>query len=192
MRVIAGKYKGRTLFSPKDQAVRPTTDRIKENVFNLLQTRIPGCDFLDLFGGSGAMSIEALSRGAAGAVLVDCDKESVKLIKKNLSALGIGREAELLETDYARAAERLRGRSFDVIFLDPPYRADFYEDVLDKIASFSLLKEGGVAVFEHATDRALSLPEGWRAADERKYGSVTISLLVFDFRSSIDKERQKV
>ena len=97
-----------------------------------------------------------------------------------------------METDYARAAERLRGRSFDVIFLDPPYRADFYEDVLNKIASFSLLKEGGVAVFEHATDRELSLPDGWRAADERKYGSVTISLLVFDFRSSIDKERQKV
>ena len=188
MRVIAGKYRGRNLFSPKDQAVRPTTDRIKENVFNLLQTRIPGCDFLDLFGGSGAMTIEALSRGAARAVLVDCDRESVKLIKKNLSALGIGREADLLETDYWRAAERLRGRAFDVIFLDPPYHADFYEDVLNAISSFGLLKEGGVTVFEHATERALSLPEGWRATDERKYGSVTISILVFDFQSTIDKE----
>lgn len=179
MRVIAGKFKGRVLFSPKDQAVRPTTDRIKENVFNLLQTRVPDSEFLDLFGGSGAMTIEALSRGAAHAVIVDCDRESVKLIKKNFAAIGVGQEAQILETDYAAAAERLKGRAFDLIFLDPPYRADFYEDVLNAISSRSLLKEGGVVVFEHATDRKLVLPKGWTAKDERKYGSVTLSLLVY-------------
>ena len=149
MRVIAGKFKGRNLFSPKDQAVRPTTDRIKENLFNLIQMRIPGSSFLDLFGGSGAISIEALSRGAGSAVIVDCDPESVKLIKRNFSALGIGKEGTILETDYKRAAEKLFGRAFDIIFLDPPYRADFYEDILLSIRSNCLLKEGGIVVFEN-------------------------------------------
>ncbi len=182
MRVIAGKYRGRNLFSPKDQAVRPTTDRIKENVFNLLQTRVPGSEFLDLFGGSGAMTIEALSRGAARAVIVDYDRESVKLIKKNFSALGIGKEGQILEVDYHAAAQTLFGRSFDIVFLDPPYHADFYENVLTTLSEYRLLKEGGVAVFEHATERALLLPTGWSILDERKYGSVTISILSCDLR----------
>ncbi len=179
MRVIAGKYKGRALFSPKDESVRPTTDRIKENVFNLLQRKIPGCAFLDLFGGSGAMTIEALSRGAKESVTVDISRDSIALIKKNFSKIGIGKEARLLECGYDAAARLLSGKKFDVVFLDPPYKADFYETLLDSIKENALLAEEGVVVFEHASERPLRLPFGWIAADERRYGSVTVSILTY-------------
>lgn len=177
MRVIAGKYKGRTLFSPKDQSIRPTTDRIKENVFNLLQNRISGSRFLDLFGGSGAMTVEALSRGAACAVTVDASRDSIALIKKNFHKVGVGSEAELLELTYDIALKRLAGRSFDLIYLDPPYRAPYVKDIFESIASHRLLSDEGVVVYEHATEIAFSLPEGWVSADSRKYGSVTIEVL---------------
>ena len=177
MRVIAGKYKGRTLFSPKDASVRPTTDRIKENVFNLLQGRIPGASFLDLFGGTGAMSIEALSRGAARAVIVDASRESVDLIKKNFQKVGVGKEGQILEVPYDVALKRLARERFDVIYLDPPYRADYYEDILARISECDVLGEDGVVVFEHATERAFPSLSDYEVADSRKYGSVTLEIL---------------
>ena len=177
MRVIAGKYKGRALFSPKDQAIRPTTDRIKENVFNLLQGRIAGAAFLDLFGGTGAMSVEALSRGAARTVTVDASRESVALIKKNFQKVGVGREAQILETSYDIALKRLGGDSFDIIYVDPPYLAGYYEDILAKILEFGALKEGGLLIAEHATENPFPEAEGYRLVDHRKYGSVTLELL---------------
>lgn len=177
MRVIAGKYKGRTLFSPKDASVRPTTDRIKENIFNLLQFRIAGSSFLDLFGGSGAMSVEALSRGAARVVTVDSSRDSISLIKKNFAKVGAEKEAQILERDYAQALASLQGARFDLIFLDPPYNADFYEDILCAIEENEVLSQTGSVVFEHATERDLVLPPRWTCTDRRKYGSVTIDFL---------------
>lgn len=177
MRVIAGKYKGRTLYSPKDMSVRPTTDRIKENVFNLLQGRVAGASFLDLFGGSGAMSVEALSRGASRAVTVDASRESVALIKKNFQKVGIGREGDILETSYDLALKRLAGRRFDLVYLDPPYRADYYEDILEKILSCDALSPEGLLLFEHATERDFPEAKGFIAVDRRKYGSVTLEIL---------------
>ena len=177
MRVIAGKYKGRTLFSPKDQAIRPTTDRIKENIFNLLQGRIAGAAFLDLFGGSGAMTIEALSRGAAEAVTVDASRDSAALIKKNFQKVGVMREAQLIELPYDVAVKRLVGRRFDLIYLDPPYKAPYIADIFDKIVEGELLAEGGVVVYEHATEIPFSPADGWETLDSRKYGSVTIEML---------------
>ena len=177
MRVIAGKFKGRQLFSPKDEAVRPTTDRIKENIFNLIQFRVGGACFLDLFGGSGAMSVEAISRGALRVVTVDHDCDSLALIKKNFEKVGVGKEAQLLDADYAVALDRLKGSAFDIIFCDPPYHADFYEDILRKIGEKDVLANGGIVIFEHATERDLPLPYGWERADSRKYGSVTVDIL---------------
>ena len=177
MRVIAGKYRGRNLFSPKDQAIRPTTDRIKENVFNLIQGRIAGSVFLDLFGGSGAMSIEALSRGASRAVVVDASRDSVDLIKKNFAKVGIGREGEILEITYDVAIKRLTGERFDLIYLDPPYKAPYITDIFERIAEANLLQNGGVVVYEHATEIAFSPASGWCVIDTRKYGSVTIEIL---------------
>ena len=177
MRIIAGKYKGRTLFSPKDQSIRPTTDRIKENVFNLLQGSIPGSRFLDLFGGSGAMTLEALSRGATSAVTVDASRESVELIKRNFSKVGVGREAEIVELTYDVALKRLTGKKFDVIYLDPPYRAPYIADIFERIAATEVLATEGVVVYEHATEIPFSSLTGWKSLDSRKYGSVTIEIL---------------
>lgn len=177
MRVIAGKYKGRTLFSPKDQSIRPTTDRIKENVFNLLQNRVAGSRFLDLFGGSGAMSIEALSRGAVSTVTVDASRDSMALIKKNFHKIGVGSEAELLELTYDIALKRLAGRKFDLVYLDPPYRAPYVADIFTLLAENAVLSEEGVVVYEHATEIPFAPFEGWSVIDSRKYGSVTIEIL---------------
>ena len=177
MRVIAGKYKGRALFSPKDQAVRPTTDRIKENVFNLLQGKIAGAAFLDLFGGSGAMSIEALSRGAARTVTVGASRDSADLIKKNFRKVGVGREGQILEMSYDLALKRLAGERFDIIYLDPPYRADYYEEILSSILAENLLSPSGVLLFEHATERDFPSVAGFNLLDHRKYGSVSIEIL---------------
>ena len=177
MRVITGKYKGRQLFSPKDQAIRPTTDRIKENVFNLIQGRVAGAAFLDLFGGSGAMTIEALSRGAAKAVTVDASRDSAELIKKNFRKVGVGNEAQLWEITYDVALKRLAGQKFDLIYLDPPYKAGLEADVLDKIVQNGVLKEGGAIVYEHATEIPFAYQGGLKTFDSRKYGSVTIELL---------------
>ena len=177
MRVIAGKYKGRTLFSPKDASVRPTTDRIKENVFNLVQGRIVGSAFLDLFGGSGAMSVEALSRGAARTVTVDASRDSIDLIKRNFQKMGVGREGAILELTYDVALKRLVGERFDLIYLDPPFRAPYIADIFERIAEANLLQDGGVVVYEHATEIAFSPASGWRVIDTRKYGSVTIEIL---------------
>ena len=177
MRVIAGKYKGRTLFSPKDASVRPTTDRIKENVFNLVQGRIVGSAFLDLFGGSGAMSVEALSRGAARTVTVDASRDSIDLIKRNFQKMGVGREGAILELTYDVALKRLVGERFDLIYLDPPFRAPYIADIFERIAEANLLQDGGVVVYEHATEIAFSPASEWRVIDTRKYGSVTIEIL---------------
>jgi len=176
MRVIAGKYKGRTLFSPKDMSVRPTTDRIKENIFNLLQGKMAGAKFLDLFGGSGAMSVEALSRGASEAVTVDNARESVALIKRNFAKVGIGREGRILECSYLGALERLHGERFDVVFLDPPYREGLYREVLAALAEGDFLSEEGVVVAERATELPYDPPAAFHLADSRKYGSVTVDI----------------
>ena len=177
MRVIAGKYRGRTLFSPKDQAIRPTTDRIKENVFNLIQTRVAGASFLDLFGGTGAMSVEALSRGAARAVTVDASRDSVALIKKNFQKVGIGKEGQIIELSYDLALSRLTGERFDLIYLDPPYKAGYYEDILSRILAAGVLAPNGILLFEHATERDFPECTGFELVDRRKYGSVTLEIL---------------
>lgn len=179
MRVIAGKYKGRQLFSPKDQSVRPTTDRIKENVFNLLQGRVAGAAFLDLFGGSGAITVEALSRGAVKAVTVDASRESVDLIKRNFRKIGIGNEAQIVEVEYGVALKRMAGQKFDIIYLDPPYKAGVEKDVLDKISEGGFLADGGVVVLEHATEIPFLYEGALKVFDSRKYGSVTIELLSY-------------
>ena len=176
MRVIAGKYKGRTLFPPKGDRVRPTTDRIKENVFNLIQGKVAGAAFLDLFGGSGAMSIEALSRGAARTVTVDAAEDSIALIKKNFQKMGVGAEGQVVKQSYDVALKSLTNTPFDVIYLDPPYLAEFVTDVLDKIVVFNVLAKDGVVVYEHATATDFCYEGGLERIDSRKYGSVTIEI----------------
>lgn len=174
MRVIAGKLKGRTLFSPKGDSIRPTTDRIKENVFNIIQWDVPGSRFLDLFCGAGGIGIEAISRGAKTVVFVDKDKDSIAITKANLEKVK-AEGGELLFADYSVALARLKGRQFDIIFLDPPYSADFAEDILTAIEEYSLLSQDGTVIFEH--NEELPACGNWQIVDKRKYGKINVSFL---------------
>ena len=171
MRIIGGKFRSRVLVEFAGEDVRPTSDRAKEALFNILSLKLYGARVLDLFAGSGALGLESLSRGAKEVVFNDCAKASLAIIKKNLAALKItpnGEEAKVMNCDYLVCLEQVRGQ-FDIIFIDPPYRFDFGEKALQKIAERKLLTENGIAVYER--DRSFEGEiEGLEKYDERKYG----------------------
>ena len=177
MRIIGGKYRSRVLAEFKGDAVRPTADRTKEALFNILGVRLIGARVLDLFAGSGALGLESLSRGAAEAVFNDCSKESVAILKKNLQALKIpvGETAKVHTMD-AIACLSCLGGAFDIIFIDPPYRLEVGVKALQTIAQRGLLADGGVVVFER--DKPLEEPiMGLEIADTRKYGKAVLTFL---------------
>lgn len=176
MRIIGGKFRSRVLAEFAGENVRPTSDRAREALFNILAFKIYGARVLDLFAGSGALGLESLSRGAKETVFNDCSKDSVAILKKNLNALKIpvnGEEAKVYNMDYLACLEQLNGQ-FDLIFLDPPYRFDYGEKALTKIAKKSLLSENGVAMYER--DRPFEGQiEGLIPYDERKYGKAYLT-----------------
>lgn len=151
MRVIAGAAKGRPLRTVKGREIRPTSDRVKETLFNIVMPRVAGSLFLDLFAGSGAVGIEALSRGADSAVFVELMTSHLRVIEANLSATGLSERAEVIRRDARAAITDLarRGRRFDLIFIDPPYGQGLVDEALGLISANGLLAEGGWAVCEH-------------------------------------------
>lgn len=149
MRVIAGKARSLKLMTPPGMDTRPTTDRTKETLFNILQPEIGGARFLDLFSGSGAIGIEALSRGAAFAVFVEKDRAAAECIKKNLAFTKLGDNGQILRKDVGAALKSLeKGAPFDLIFMDPPYGRGLERQVLEYLAHSSLLAEEGTVVVE--------------------------------------------
>ena len=167
MRVIAGKFRSRPLIAPRGLDTRPTSDRLRETLFNVLAPRIEGAVFLDLYAGSGANGIEALSRGASRVVFIEKAEPAAKAIRTNLGALGI-REGWQIETRSAAASiKRLReqGQRFDIVFLDPPYKAaEEYALILQLLGdeSASLLAENAIVIAEHHRKQPL----------EEEYGSL--------------------
>ncbi|MDH7498150.1 MAG: 16S rRNA (guanine(966)-N(2))-methyltransferase RsmD [Syntrophomonadaceae bacterium] len=178
MRVIAGKAKGRKLKAPAGLDTRPMTDRIKESLFSILGARVPGSRVLDLFAGSGAVGIEALSRGAAWAVFVDRDARAVGVLKENLGTCGMDPAAEVYRSDVQRALQVLeeRGCRFDLVFLDPPF-ADLQAgtDALGMLDRGDLLERGATVVLRlpHKAAPPGGL-ERLRAVDARTYGESTL------------------
>ena len=176
MRIIGGNYRSRVLAEFPGEDVRPTSDRAKESLFNILAFKIPGARVLDLFTGSGAIGLESLSRGAKEVVFNDCSKESIAIVKKNLASLKIavdGAEAKIRYADYLQCLESVNG-TFELIFIDPPYRFDYGAKALEKIAQRGLLSENGVAVYER--DRPFEGEvEGLEKYDERKYGKAYLT-----------------
>lgn len=150
MRVIAGKVRRMTLACPQGKDVRPTTDRIKETLFNIIQNDIYDCEFLDLFSGSGAIGIEAISRGARSAVFVEKSKEALRCIEYNLSHTRLEDEAEVLPMDALQAIRNLskRGKHFDIVFMDPPYNCNLEEPVLDALAVSGIVDEDSLIIVE--------------------------------------------
>lgn len=174
MRVITGSARGRKLLEPEGMAIRPTTDMVKEAVFNILQFELEGARVLDLFAGTGQLGIEALSRGAAEAVFVDSSAAAARLVKENLAACGF--EGRVAQGDALSMLPHL-GR-FDVVFLDPPYDSGLLEKAIEIAENVDLLADGGIIVCESRRETALPAPpEGYRVELERRYGKVKITVI---------------
>ncbi len=177
MRVIAGRCKGRRLSGPKGASVRPTSDKVREAVFDILPRPFPYSRVLDLFAGTGAMGIEALSRGAAEAVFVDSNASAVRVIKANLEACGLLDTSRVYRRDARDALRTLekKGERFDAIFIDPPYDTSLVAGTLEEIDNLGLLNPGGVVVAE-SSKRAPVAPSlaSMELADERKYGDTLV------------------
>lgn len=169
MRVIAGQFKSRKLRTLRGIATRPTSDKLRETLFDILGATVEGSVLVDLFAGTGAVGIEAISRGAERAVFVERYAPAAELIRENMKSLGIGSQGEILKMDAMRGLEKLAAQrsSADFIFLDPPYaRADEYEKVLEFIGASVLLSAGGLVIAEHA--RKVELPLFAEALERRR------------------------
>ena len=176
MRVIAGKAKGIQLNTPEGMLTRPTTDRVKEALFSIINFDIPGAKVLDLFGGTGQLGIEALSRGAKSAVFVDAREEACKLIRENLKRTKLEQDAKVVRSDYLDYLERCREK-FSVIFLDPPYAEVFLENALNRITEIDILQSDGIIVTERPLGKELPWElEGYTRSRDYKYGKTLLTL----------------
>ena len=180
MRIISGISKGRRLATPKSQAIRPTSDRVKESIFNILGEVVEGKVVLDLFAGTGNLGIEALSRGAKKVLFVEKGRQAIRLIQKNLSQLGMRERSEIIPKDVNRAIGILkqRGETFDLILMDPPYEKGLIQRTLKKLNSQKIYHEDSILVIEH--DRREPLPgivDGWNLIRQRGIGDTLISFL---------------
>ncbi len=154
MRVITGTARGRKLKTPENYDIRPTTDKVKEAMFNIIQFQIEGARVLDLFAGTGQLGIEALSRGAEECVFVDRSPEALKIVGENLRTTRLEARAKTVRMDSVAYLDRARG--FDIILMDPPYAGDLLEKALNLIGRFDILNKNGIMICE--SDRTLPLP----------------------------------
>lgn len=179
MRVIAGSARRLQLKTPDGMETRPTTDRVKESLFNMLNPDVCGCSFLDLFSGSGAIGIEALSRGAEKAVFVDNSIICTDIIKENLKFTRLEENAEVIYGDVIDTINELGRKNavFDIIFMDPPYAGGFYEPVLKSIAKAGILSENGYLVAESAKKYDFPLVNSFKINRERKCGPAVMTFL---------------
>lgn len=173
MRIIGGRHRGRKLADFKGSDIRPTSDRVKESLFNILSVKVVGASVLDLFCGSGNLGLESFSRGAEKVHFNDLSKDSLAVAKKNLAAVGEQDKSKLTNLDYL-ACLSSADAAYDLIFIDPPYAKEFGVSALEIIAKRQLLTEDGIAVYER--DRAFSGEiEGLKKFDERKYGKTYLT-----------------
>ena len=176
MRVITGTARGRKLREPEGMASRPTTDNVKESMFNLIQFDIEGRRVLDLFAGTGQLGIEALSRGAREAVFVDARRDACQVVRENLAKTRLAERAQVVQMDYLSYLGAGRGR-FDLVFLDPPYAEVFLENALKRISEIDILTDGGIIICERPVEKALAddFPglAHWR---DYKYGKTAVTI----------------
>lgn len=174
MRVIAGSAKSLPLKAPRQNTTRPTTDRIKETLFNIIAPYIPGCRFLDLFSGSGGIGIEALSRGASEAVFVEQDRAALSVIRQNLRFTHLEEHARVIGLDVLKAAASLKDeKAFDVIFMDPPYDHELERRVLEILQNSRCVHEDTLIIIEASAETDFSYLEslGYQMMREKTYGT---------------------
>ena len=181
MRIVAGKFRGKALLSPSDDSIRPTSDRARESVFNILGSRIgvhlDGLKVLDLFAGTGALGLEALSRGASGAVFVDNGAESRGIIRDHIEAFGIAGIAKLLRRDATALGPAGTMGPFDLVFLDPPYAKGLGEQALLSLREGNWLAKDVTIVLEESAEVELALPQGFTIDDRRAYGAAAVHFI---------------
>ena len=180
MRIIAGKYKGRKFDLPKDSLSRPTLDRIKENIFNIINFNIPNSVCLDLFAGSGALGLESLSRNAEEVYFIDEKNDNIKNIKSFLNNVNDS-NGKCFCLDYEDALKKFSNekRKFDIVFLDPPYETNMAEKAIKLISHFNLLNDGGIIVWEQLEElnKMQNFSSPFKVINERKYGTVKVVFL---------------
>lgn len=175
MRIISGARRGQKLIEFAGQDIRPTTDRVRESLFNLIQEYLYNASVLDLFAGSGALSFEALSRGAVSAVLTDISADSVKVIEQNRERLRFNGEAEVIKCSAEEYIKRTT-KKFDIIFLDPPYNKGFIMPIIAEIIKNDILAEGGIIVLESDSIDDHGEMEGLSIIKQRKYGRTFVTI----------------
>lgn len=175
MRIISGTRRGQKLFEFEGMDIRPTTDRVRESLFNLIQNFVPEAKVLDLFGGSGALSLEALSRGAVYAVICDIDKRSLELIKRNAAALRFEDRLDIVECSAERYCSGTQEK-FDIIFLDPPYNKGYINPIITAILSSDILSPDGIIVLESDNTDEHGAFDGLEILKQRKYGRTYITV----------------
>lgn len=183
MRIVGGKYRGKTLLSPSDASIRPTSDRAREAIFNILSSRLgpsfEGLRVLDLFAGTGAMGFEALSRGAASVVFVDTGAEARGIIRDHIETFGGGGVAKLLRRDATDLGPAGTMGPFNLVFLDPPYGKGLGEKALASLAVGKWLATDATIVLEESVDAELQLPPGFTIELRREYGAAAVRLLSY-------------
>ena len=176
MRVISGTARGRRLKELQGMDTRPTTDKVKESLFNIIQFEIEGRRVLDLFGGTGQLGIEALSRGADHCTFVDMRKEAAALIRENLRLTGLSERSRVVQGDALSFLSSC-GEKFDVILLDPPYHTELLEKSVKRITEFDILREHGIMICESAAERELpTLPPPYERGREYRYGKIRLTV----------------
>ncbi len=182
MRIIAGNARGRALRAPRGNDTRPTQDYVRESLFNILVRDVPDAEVLDLFAGSGALALEALSRGAASAVLADVSPDAVTCIRANVEALRFSDQAEILRADWADALARLAKakRAFTLVFLDPPYRMADTAAQCARMADLGLLRESALIVIEHDRNGVPEPDARFALRDNRRYGDTEIHFFTYE------------
>lgn len=177
MRIIAGEAGGRTLYAPQGLETRPTSDKLRGSIFNILGAKTADARVMDLFGGTGALALEALSRGAAYAVISDISQKAIRVIERNAASVlkeAAASRVRILRADYRAAIEKAEG-AFDLVFLDPPYRmADAYGDALARLLAAGRLDADCVIVMERAKAAEIALPERVESFDVRVYGDTAV------------------
>lgn len=178
MRIIGGQWRGRRLFAPEGMETRPTSDKVREALFNIIQRDVYDARVFDVFAGSGALSLEALSRGAEFAVLTDASRKAAAAIKRNVELCSAQQQTRILPTQWQGALSSLKGEKFSLVFLDPPYRmTEAYAEVPQKLIELGLLCEGALFVMEHSRDAVLpAMPDELEVYDTRRYGDTCLTL----------------
>lgn len=180
MRIIAGEMRSRTIVAPKGDDTRPTLDRTRESLFNIIAARCPQARVLDLYAGSGALALEALSRGAERAVLCDCSREAARAIRQNIAALRVEERARFLQMQDMQAVALLgrEGARFDLVFLDPPYRLDT-APACAALDAAGVLDAGALVVIEHAAATPPAIAGPFALSDRRKYRDTMLSFYIY-------------